>query len=133
MYAWNRALSPEEVNNIHSNTPNQGRVIDLDFSNPVTEYVNFGAELKEEEVQIPNSVIPHRVEGKLRCLPHPDEGIVDGKFVKGDTTAANERRYVLGMQQGKISHKEDGIKQLKYKLVKETIFTPHAKMLDVEL
>ena len=69
----------------------------------------------------------------MRCLPHKDEGIVDGVFVKGETTAKNERRYVLGMQQGKISYKEDGIKQVKYKLIKETVFTPWAKMLDVEL
>jgi len=133
VYAWNRALTPEEVNDIHLNPPTVGKVLDLDITDPITKFENFGAEIKEEEISIPNSVIPHRVEGKMRCLPHKDEGIVNGKFVKGETTAANERRYVLGMQQGKLSYKEDGIKQLKYKLVKETTFTPNAKMLDVEL
>ena len=69
----------------------------------------------------------------MRCLPHKDEGIVDGKFVKGETTAANERRYVLGMQQDEIDYKDDGIKQLKYKLISEEVFTPWAKMLNIEL
>ena len=133
VYAWNRALTPEEVNDIHLNPPTVGKVLDLDITDPITKFENFGAEIKEEEISIPNSVIPHRVEGKMRCLPHKDEGIVNGKFVKGDTTAANERRYVLGMQQGKLSYKEDGIKQVEYNLVKEHIFTPWAKMLDVEL
>ena len=69
----------------------------------------------------------------MRCLPHKDEGIVDGVFVKGETTAANERRYVLKMQQNEINYKEDGIKQLKYELVGEQIFTPWAKMLNIKL
>ena len=37
------------------------------------------------------------------------------------------------MQQGKINYKEDGIKQLKYKLVGEEILTPWAKMINIEL
>ena len=86
-----------------------------------------------EDIKIPNSILPHRVEGKMRCLPHPDEGIVGGKFVKGDTTAANERRYVLGMQQGRIDHKKDGISTLKYELVGEEILTPWAKMINIKL
>ena len=52
----------------------------------------------------------------MLCLPHKDEGIIDGEFVKGETTARNERRYVLEMQQGKINHKDDGIKQVAYNI-----------------
>ena len=90
-------------------------------------------EKKEEEMIIYNNIIPHRKEGRFRCLPHKDEGLVNGKWAKGETTAANERRYVLGMQQGKINYKEDGIKQVKYKLVGEEKLTPWAKMLNIEL
>ena len=80
-----------------------------------------------------NAIIPHRREGKFRCLPHEDEGLVNGKWSKGETTAANERRYVLNMQQGKINYKEDGINQVEYKLVSEQKLTPWAKMLNIEL
>ena len=37
------------------------------------------------------------------------------------------------MQQGKINHKQDGIKQLKYEVVGEEKFTPWAKMINIKL
>ena len=133
VFAWNKALTPDELANLHTNIPQDGLLIDLDFNDPKTEYSNLGAEILSEDVGVPNSIIPHRVEGRMRCLPHPDEGIVDGKFVKGETTARNERRYVLEMQKGNWKYKDDGIKQLKYKLVQEKQLTPWAKMIDIEL
>ena len=133
VYAWNRALTPQEVGNLHNELPTKGNIIKIDVNEDSNLIRNFDAETVVEDINIPNSIIPHRVEGKMRCLPHPDEGIVNGKFVKGETTAANERRYVLQMQQGKVAYKEDGIKQLKYKLVGEKNFTPWAKMIDIEL
>ena len=69
----------------------------------------------------------------MSCLPHEDEGLVGGAFKKGETTAANERRYVLEMQQGKIDYKKDGIKQVQYELVGEEKLTPWAKMLNIKL
>ena len=54
-------------------------------------------------------------------------------FVKGNTTAKNEERYVLQMQQGKIDYKKDGISTLKYELVGEEILTPWAKMINIKL
>ena len=125
---WNRVLTPEEISELHNNIPSEP-VLDLqtdsiDSYNIETEVMKF---------EIPNSILPHRVEGRMRCLHHEDEGIVNGKFVKGDTTAANERRYVLGMQQDKINYKEDGIKQVKYELVKEEVLTPWAKLIDIKL
>ena len=84
-------------------------------------------------LRIPNSILPFRKEGRFRCLPHEDEGLVDGKWKKGDTTAKNEERYVLQMQQGKINHKVDGIEQLKYEVVKKTYLTSWAVMLDIKL
>ena len=130
---WNRALTPDEIENLHKETPTEGLVLDVNFNDLNTPVEYFNTEKKQEDIDIPNSIIPHRVEGRMRCLPHPDEGIVDGKFVKGETTARNERRYVLQMQKGEWNYKEDGIKQLKYKLVGEKQLTPWAKMLDITL
>tara|TARA_B100002019_G_C21248695_1_gene589840 strand:- start:1344 stop:1991 length:648 start_codon:yes stop_codon:yes gene_type:complete len=133
VFAWDRALKPLEVKNLHNKLPEKGLIINYDANNPVSKLDKFNVEVKEETLKIPNSIIPHRVEGRMRCLPHKDEGIVDGVFAKGETTAANERRYVLKMQQNEINYKEDGIKQLKYELVGEQIFTPWAKMLNIKL
>ena len=133
IYGWNRPLSIEEVENIHKELPSKDLVIDYDASKSDQDILQFNTEVKQEDVHIYNSIVPHRVEGRMRCLPHDDEGIVNGKFVKGETTAANERRYVLKMQQDKIDYKSDGIKQLKYKVVGEKKLTPWAKMIDITL
>ena len=130
VYIWNEALTPNEVSNLHKTVPNDGLVFSLD--NIENLMVNNVEEV-DEKINIPNSILPYRVEGRMRCLPHKDEGIVNGRFVKGETTAANERRYVLKMQQGKIDYKEDGIKQLKYEYIKEKKLTPWAKIVDIKL
>jgi len=130
VYIWNEALTPNEVSNLHKTVPNDGLVFSLD--NKENLMVNNVEEV-DEKINIPNSILPYRVEGRMRCLPHKDEGIVNGRFVKGETTAANERRYVLKMQQGKIDYKEDGIKQLKYEYIKEEKLTPWAKIVDIKL
>lgn len=130
---WNRALSEKEVSALHIKTPEEGLVYDLDNKEDFELLEKHNIDITEDTFKIPNSIIPYRVEGRFTCLPHEDEGIVDGKFKKGETTAANERRYVLKMQQGKVDYKADGIKQLKYEVVKETILTPWAKMIDIKL
>ena len=86
-----------------------------------------------EDITVYNSIIPHRVEGRFRCLPHKDEGLVNGKWAKGETTAANERRYVLKMQQDEINYKTDGLNSLKYNLKSVDQLTPFAKMINVTL
>ena len=86
-----------------------------------------------EEITVPNSIIPHRRIERFDCLPHKDEGLINGKWAKGDTTARNERRYVLEMQKGEWNYKGDGIKQLKYNLVDIEELTPWAKMINVTL
>ena len=133
VYAWDRALNISEVRNLHNELPKKGLSINYDVNNAKTKLDTFNVDIKEDTLRIPNSIIPHRVEGRMRCLPHKDEGIVNGVFAKGETTAANERRYVLKMQQNEINYKNDGIKQLKYELVGEQIFTPWAKMLNIKL
>lgn len=90
-------------------------------------------EVDTADMFIPNSIIPHRRPGRYRCLPHKDEGFVDGKWAKGETTAKNEKRYVLGMQQGTIDYKSDGMNSLKYKLEGVEQLTPWAKLINVSL
>ena len=133
VFAWKRALEPDEVKNLHIHKPEEDLVVDLDFNNPITNHVTYKEKFNTSDIHIPNSILPHRVEGRMRCLPHRDEGLVNGKWAKGETTARNERRYVLKMQQDKLNYKEDGIKQVKYKFIGEEKLTPWAKMLNIKL
>ena len=87
--------------------------------------------------KIPYTTVPHRVPGKMFCLPHKDEGLVKigGKDVwaKGETTARNEKRFVHQMQQGKWDYKSDGMSSLKYELVSIEEITPKAKFINIKL
>jgi hypothetical protein len=126
---WDRALSDEEIKNLHIEKPNDNLVYDLNIS-----YLKMkNCDLKTEVIKVPNSIIPHRKLGRFECLPHKDEGLVNGKWAKGETTARNERRYVLEMQKGSWDYKNDGIKQLEYKLVDKINITPKATMINIEL
>ena len=91
----------------------------------------------EDEITIAQAPIPHRREGRMTCLPHKDEGLItddkgQDRWAKGETTAKNERRYVLQMQQGTWDYKSDGIKQLKYELVSVDNIGLNAKMINVK-
>lgn len=66
----------------------------------------------KESFDVIKNIIPNRREGNFYCLHHKDEGFVDGKWVKGKTTARNERRFVTEMQQRKINYKEDGLDKI---------------------
>jgi hypothetical protein len=126
VFMWDRALTPEEVSTLHENLP-EGNLINR------REFEFEDVEETIETFKIPNSIIPYRVEGRMRCLPHPDEGIVNGKFVKGETTARNEKRYVMEMQQDKINYKSDGLNTLEYELCSIDQLTPFAKMINIKL
>lgn len=93
----------------------------------------IAVEEKYGNIDIEGSVLPFRKTGRFRCLPHEDEGIVGGRFKKGETTARNERRYQLEMQQGKVNYKKDGIAQVKFELLGIDQLTPKAKMINVKL
>ena len=56
-------------------------------------------------------------------------------WAKGETTARNERRYVLQMQQGTWDYKSDGIKQVEYELLEVKDINPkyNAKLINVKL
>jgi hypothetical protein len=133
VFMWDRNLSQKEIANLHNLIPNENLIIDLDFNNPKTSFETYNTEEIYDEFKIPNSILPYRVDGRFRCLPHEDEGIVNGKFVKGETTAKNEKRYVLNMQRGNINYKTDGIAQTVYDFISEERLTPWAKMINIEL
>ena len=66
----------------------------------------------EENIQVIENIIPFRREGAFYCMPHVDEGFVNGRWAKGETTARNEKRFVTEMQQKKIDYKNEGLKQI---------------------
>ena len=142
---WNRALSGDEIKNLVNETPQDnlklhyefedGKAKDLSDNN--YDGISHLTEKGEEEITISHAPIPHRRVGRMFCLPHKDEGLIkddkgQDRWAKGDTTAKNERRYVLQMQQGEWDYKSDGIKQLKYELVSIENINPNAKMINVK-
>ena len=80
------------------------------INNIICEQLN--TEISTEDIDVIENIIPIRKEGNFKCMFHNDEGYVDGKWVKGETTARNEKRFVTEMQQGKINYKEDGINRI---------------------
>jgi len=141
---WNRALLKDEVIELSNNPSVDGLVLHYNFvdgtASDMSGNENHGivsnCEFNKSDITIPHTVIPHRKPGRLKCLPHKDEGLVKvggvDKWAKGETTARNERRYVLQMQQGTWDYKSDGIKQLKYELVGVEEITPKAKFINIK-
>ena len=86
-----------------------------------------------EKIEIDDSILPYRREGKFYCLPHLDEGLVNGKWAKGETTAKNEKRFVKEMQQGKLNYRSDGINSLNYELVEVINHSIKCKIYNVKL
>ena len=125
---WDRCLEENEIMEFP-----EDMVAHYDFNNTngniledLTDNGNHGeiydVEIKEEDIlKIHHTILPFRRDGKFECLPHQTEGLISvggvDKWAKGETTARNERRYVLEMQQGKYDWKEDGMNNLKYELL----------------
>ena len=132
---WDRCLTPKEIKNIHTKFPQDNLVLDL-FTMGMEFGESTNVEYKKEKIEIPHTILPHRRNGKFRCLPHQTEGLINeggiDKWAKGETTARNERRYVLQMQQGSIDYKSDGINSMKYELLSiDTIYNKH-KLINVK-
>ena len=132
---WDRCLTSDEIKNLHKETPEDNLILDI-----FTMNLEFGEmeniELTKEKIEIPHTILPYRRSGKFFCLPHQTEGLINvngiEKWAKGETTAKNEERYVLQMQQGKLNYKEDGINNMKYKFLSiDTIYDRH-KMINVK-
>lgn len=80
-------------------------VNDYEFYNNNTTFIN-------EDIEVKDLILPYRREGSFDCIYHEDEGFVNGKWAKGDTTARNEKRFVTEMQQNKINYKEEGYNKI---------------------
>jgi hypothetical protein len=102
------------IDNINDAINNKEELLlDCDFNNYTTIFgEDNNVEYNEEDVQIIKNILPFRREGSMYCLPHIDEGFVNGKWAKGETTARNEKRFVTKMQQNEINYKDDGLKQV---------------------
>ena len=142
---WNRALEPAEVELLNKQYSTNGLLLHYNFDDIENGYLIDQSELndgyihnvsfEERSITIPDVVLPYRRDGKFFCLPHETEGLIKvggiDKWAKGETTARNERRYILQMQQGKIDYKKDGINNMKYTYINtQTIFDKH-KMINV--
>ena len=118
-----------DINDVSKNTDNI--VLDFNFNNE--NIIKQDVEIVNEDIEIIENVVPFRRDGRFYCLPHIDEGFINGKWAKGETTARNEKRFVTEMQQRKIDYKKDGLNNLKFKLVKTVMFTDNCKMYNVTL
>ena len=105
----------------------------LDFESINENMVNNNVGFTTEDIEIIENIVPYRNEGSFYCLPHIDEGFVNGNWVKGETTARNEKRFVTEMQQGKIDYKNDGLNTLKYELINIEECQNNCVMINVEL
>jgi hypothetical protein len=118
----------DNINDVFEN--NEDLVLHYDFND------NIGAENVEilnEDIDVIENILPYRKEGHMYCLHHQDEGFVNGKWAKGETTARNERRFVTEMQQRKIDYKNDGMNSLKYEVVSTEMFLDNCLMINIKL
>ncbi len=106
-------------------------ILNCDFE--TQPFVNQNVVFTRENIEIIENIIPYRRDSRFYCLPHIDEGFVNGTWAKGETTARNEKRFVTEMQQRKIDYKNDGLNTLKYELVSIENYTDNCKMINVKL
>lgn len=135
-YMWNKTLSESEIKSLHKTLPTDGLKINLDFNNSKIDNINthaFNVQWLSEDIKLHGNVLPYRRNGTFECLPHKDEGLVNGEWSNGDTTAKNERRYIMKMQEGKTNYKLDGINSLKFKLNSIETINNNVKLINVKL
>jgi len=122
----------KDINDIGENEENLVLSYPLDGD----EVINQNVEFTTENIEIVENVIPYRKEGRFYCLPHIDEGFVNGKWVKGETTARNEKRFVTEMQQNKINYKDEGFNKIMDVLtidnIDDTLY-PNTKFINVKM
>lgn len=118
------------VEDMVNNTDNIVMNCDFNDENNSKHNITF----TKEDIEIIENVVPFRREGRFYCLPHIDEGFVNGRWAKGETTARNEKRFVTEMQQKKIDYKNDGLNNLKYELKSVSLeYDNKLKMINVTL
>jgi len=120
------------INDVYENTENVVLDLNMRGENIIEQNVN----LSTEDIEIIENIIPYRREGKFYCLPHIDEGFINGRWAKGETTARNEKRFVTEMQQGKINYKEDGLRNIMDTMeivnVDDSLY-PNTKFINVKM
>ena len=126
----------DNVNEIIDNDDNL--IFHVDFKNGVVENINneeceYNISLKKETFEVTDGILPFRKEGSFECMEHMDEGFVNGRWVKGETTAKNEKRFVTEMQQGLIDYKKDGINNLEFELVNVDKISYNYYIINVKL
>jgi hypothetical protein len=127
----NEYYEPKQINDIIDNNIKDSLVFSYDFNDE--QYRKENIETINEDINVIENIIPYRREGSFDCLPHFDEGFKNGRWVKGETTAKNEKRFVSEMQQRKINYKEDGMSNLKYELVNIETYADKCKLINVKL
>jgi hypothetical protein len=128
---YNKYYEPDQINDIIDDKIKDNLVFSYDFND--NQYLKNDVEITEENIEVIENIIPYRRECTFDCLHHFDEGFKNGKWVKGETTARNEKRFVSEMQQNKVNYKEDGISNLKYELVNIEMYTDNCKLINVKL
>lgn len=103
---YNRFFS--DINDVSKNTDD----IVLNFNLSDENVIKQDVEIINEDIEIIENVVPFRKDGRFYCLPHVDEGFINGKWAKGETTARNEKRFVTEMQQRKINYKDEGLNRI---------------------
>lgn len=145
---WNRALSDADISSIYTtaelNLPQDGLAYHLDFSKVSGEFVEDvsgngePALLKNVEIvvdeicNLQTAAKPHRRRGRYRNLPHQTEGIQAGKYVKGGTSALNEKILVEEVMTGKLDTSENGLSNLEYREIERRVIFDNHVMVDVE-
>jgi hypothetical protein len=135
-HMWDRTLTEDEVKNLHDKLPKDGLKVNLNFNNIEVNKVDthlFHLDWLVEDIEIPTNILPHRKNGRFECLPHKDEGLIGGEWVKGETTARNEKRYIMEMQQGNVNYKQDGFNTIKYELVDIQNINDKSVLINVKL
>ena len=94
---------------------------------------NKNVQLITEDIEVIENILPFRRDGGYTCLEHQNEGFVSGSWVKGESTARNEKRLVTEMQQRKIDYKNDGMNTLTYELVNTEMVFDNCLMINVKL
>lgn len=69
-----------------------------------------------EKIDVIQSILPFRRNGKYTCMPHKDEGFLNGEWIKKNTTSKNEKKLAKKLKSKKFPYKKDGINSVKYKI-----------------
>jgi hypothetical protein len=126
-------ISELKIYDTSINNITESPILHFDASKQLEGSIYNNVTIDKENIKVMRDVLPFRRQGKYECLPHIDEGFVNGKWAKGETTAKNERRFVTEMQQGKIDYKNDGMSTLKYNLINTLMFEDNCLMINVTM